>query len=366
MKKLLVNYTGKKGGGPEFAFEMTKALTKLDLEIYVIISKKVSNIHEWRGLKVKRLIEIDTYNNLIELFFIWLKYLFFNIQSKYRLPNRIDYIFVPMEQPLTKTINNWFKGAKVFLTIHDVEPHSGDNLVFRLFNGMLNYKIKNFSYKIILLSNVFIKKYSEKYRFNENNIIVLKHGLFNNISNTASASLPFKYKSKINFIFFGRISEYKGIDILLEGFYEYLNNNSEASLTIAGAGDIEKYKPMIKKIPKINIFNWWLSDGEIKSLFELPNSVLITPYRDASQSGVITLANLFHIPVISSNVGGLIEQVLDNYSGLLFNNGNTKELVSKMELIQDHNLATFLTNNAYRDLISAWDYNAKILFELMK
>jgi len=366
MKKLLINYTGKKGGGAEYAFEMTKALVNFDLEIYVIISKKVSNLLNWKKLNVKRIIEIETYNNVFGLFFQWLKLKFFiNFSKAFKIPKDIDFIYVPMEQPLTKTINDHFKNSKVLLTIHDVEPHSGDNLIYSFFNYFLNYNTRSSSFRIVLLSDIFKNKFSQKYNFDEKHILVLKHGLFNKYFNISPVDIELNFIAETNYLFFGRISDYKGIDILLKAFNHYQLVNPKISLTIAGFGDLNKFVSLINNSKNLNILNRWITDEEIVSLFKISNTVLITPYKDASQSGVITLANLFKIPVISSNVGGLVEQVEHSFTGLLFDSEDILKLVKRMDEIRDKELVKFLVENAYNVIQGAWDESAKILFDTM-
>lgn len=156
MKSILVNYTGSKGGGAEYAYEMTKALSNQGFKIYAIISEKVSNVDLWDNLGIEKIVKIKTYNNVFGLFirFFVIKFL----QRKRimnQLPYNFDYIYIPMEQPLTKAINNFYKKTKVLLTVHDVDPHSGDSKIAHLIGGLLNFNIRKNSYRVLLLSKIF-------------------------------------------------------------------------------------------------------------------------------------------------------------------------------------------------------------------
>lgn len=47
MSKVLVNYIGKSGGGPAFAFEFAKGLANNGFDVYVVVSEYVDNKVDW-------------------------------------------------------------------------------------------------------------------------------------------------------------------------------------------------------------------------------------------------------------------------------------------------------------------------------
>ena len=51
----------------------------------------------------------------------------------------------------------------------------------------------------------------------------------------------------------------------------------------------------------------WLSEEEMARELNLAD-ILILPYREATQSGVMTIGLQLELPIISTNLGGLIEQ----------------------------------------------------------
>jgi glycosyltransferase involved in cell wall biosynthesis len=53
---------------------------------------------------------------------------------------------------------------------------------------------------------------------------------------------------------------------------------------------------------------------------------VVLPYRSATQSGVVPLAFAFGVPAIASATGGLVEQVIDGETGLLFAPGDVDAL----------------------------------------
>ena len=211
---------------------------------------------------------------------------------------------------------------------------------------------------MILLSKTFIERYHEKYGIDKKHIHVIRHGLFSHYNEGESLPMPIK-EAKTNFLFFGRISEYKGIDLLIEA-YSDLKKTEDISLKIDVFGDMLSYQEKLKGLENVNIFNYWIPDSEIKRFFMIKNSVLVVPYKDATQSGVITVANLFKVPVIASNAGGLVEQVTHLKTGLLFETNNIEALkVAMKEVINQTCDFNEIVENAYLETTNLWDCGAK-------
>lgn len=136
-------------------------------------------------------------------------------------------------------------------------------------------------------------------------------------------------------LFFGIIDRYKGIDTLLRN---YIKSETHTPLVIAGSGKIlEEERKQIDQDPRIFLINRYITDEEMIYLF-MNSQFVITPYRDATQSGIIPIAYKFGKPVVSSNVKGLTQFIEDNKTGkictsdieyeeafLLFDNLKTRE-----------------------------------------
>jgi glycosyltransferase involved in cell wall biosynthesis len=204
--------------------------------------------------------------------------------------------------------------------------HKGENSYFLKKLNDLQIKLAD---EIIVLSvfvkNIILNKNKQK------KIHVVPHGILeNNFIKTKEV------RETKNLLFFGRISEYKGVEILMESIAE--NPNIVDKLIIAGKSiyPIEYIKHF-----KIEIIDEYLSEERIGDLFNWADA-LILPYVEGSQSGVIGLGVFAEIPMICAKVGGLQEQlnqdealwILPNkediVSGItrLFNN---KELMKKIK-----------------------------------
>lgn len=134
-------------------------------------------------------------------------------------------------------------------------------------------------------------------------------------------------------LFFGRLEEYKGIDVLLTAYAELVSwANGESSecdvnvpeLVLAGPGDLAPL--WAGNVPPRVVFrNGLIGDDEALDLFRRC-SLVILPYTDATQSALIAAAYYFCKPVIVSCVGALPEYVVDQETGFVVEPGHPPSL----------------------------------------
>ena len=118
-------------------------------------------------------------------------------------------------------------------------------------------------------------------------------------------------------LFFGRIWPYKGLEHLIRAEPLITAAVPGARIVIAGEGeDFERYRRMMVNPDRFVVWNEYVSDAKRAELFERA-SVVVLPYVEASQSGVIPLAYRYGKPVVATTVGGLPEAVDDGETGYL-------------------------------------------------
>lgn len=300
--RIMVVFPGRKGAGPKYAFEMTKALLGLGLHADIILSQAIHNKKDWESLENCEITYIPTYDNLIEFFNRTLAFPFKvkPLIKKYR-GRTYDFCYVPMIQPWTYFILKTLHLNNIVTTLHDPIPHKGTGKIFNI----LCKKTIGISTKIVILSKSFLDYTSSAYRKDTKDIIHIPHGTF---LYTTSYSPKLNYISEYNFLFFGRISPYKGIDILLEAYQELSTEYSNISLTIAGSGDLSEYKELLCNISNLNLINQFIPDQEVSSYFKIKNGIVVLPYIEATQSGVIPIAMQERTPIIITKLKGLLEQ----------------------------------------------------------
>jgi glycosyltransferase involved in cell wall biosynthesis len=132
---------------------------------------------------------------------------------------------------------------------------------------------------------------------------VIPHGVFEHLaSGTAVADTAPLETDKPVVLCFGLMRPYKGIDLLLEAWAEV----DDAELWIAGMPrmDISPLKgaapPNVRFVPR------FITDAELPGYFRAAHLVVL-PYREIDQSGVLFTALAFGKPLLLSDVGGFPE-----------------------------------------------------------
>jgi glycosyltransferase involved in cell wall biosynthesis len=112
---------------------------------------------------------------------------------------------------------------------------------------------------------------------------------------------------------------------------------------------------------KFNVLNYNISNQEAAELFQ-KCSVVVLPYIDASQSGVILPAYAFKKPVVITDVGSIAETVDDGVTGFIVPPKDTEALAKAIiKLLNDAKLRKIIGNNAYHKLKTdlSWDIIAQ-------
>ena len=359
---IVVNYTGRKGGGELDAYEVTKAFIKQGENVIAIISDQIENISMWKQLSIERLIIIQTYR---DKFTFVVNSILFPVKVAKKIKRecseyQIKAVYCPMSSFWARPINRIFKGSKL-VSNHDPIPHSGTNRI-AVWLMERSYTTADI---IIVHSESFLdfarKKYGEVFY-----IALGRHDLYKSMNK--KKKIVCYDPDKINFLFFGRITEYKGVDILLKAYQRIEERYPEATLYIIGDGDISPYRDLIKGLKSITVINRWIRDEEVESCFLGNSLITICPYKDATQSGVILLSYDYKVPVIASDTGGIREQVINNETGLLIHPEDIDSLYNAMQsFIENEKLISHMKKKIEIFLQRfSWEKAASRLIELME
>lgn len=123
------------------------------------------------------------------------------------------------------------------------------------------------------------------------------------------------------FALFGLIRDYKGLDILLDALADEELKGQQLKLIIAGEfySGAEKYHEQIKRLElndRIILRDRYIPDDEVANYFNAA-SLVVQPYKTATQSGVTQVAYHFNKPMVVTNVGGLKEMIPDGKVGFV-------------------------------------------------
>ncbi len=217
--------------------------------------------------------------------------------------------------------------SRLMISIHDPFPHSSDekhaaSLLSRFYRFVNDHFIKHH----LLYNKTQLADYSNFFSIDPSRVFASRLGPYSCLPSSHFHKMTYD----IDFLFFGRIEKYKGLELLLDAFRLLLNSNPQAKLCIAGKGDLG-FDLKSKGIPENNIcfINRFIPNEELEELIA-HSKVIVCPYLDATQSGVVMTAYGFRTPVIVTDVGALAESVDHGLTGMVVEPNNPLALSKAM------------------------------------
>ena len=195
-------------------------------------------------------------------------------------------------------------GCNVKSTIHDVTPHDGRGYLDIMFNNIVIW----LSNELVVYSAFSKQELERRRNIGSKRILQRKIGGYDLMYQRA---LCFKRNVPMRILFFGRIEPYKGIDI----FLELVKANASYDFVVAGKGTLSELV-LSYDLPNLTFINRYIPDTEIPDFFSGFDYIFL-PYKSATQSGVVALAQYFGVYPVVSNVGAFSEQIQNIDYGML-------------------------------------------------
>lgn len=146
-------------------------------------------------------------------------------------------------------------------------------------------------------------------------------------------------------LYAGRLSDEKGVDVLIKA----MQYNHDIPLVIAGSGpEEEKLKRLTSSLQLANIsFKGNVNANEMKQLMSDCSFVVIPSVWYENFPYVLAEAYAHAKPVIGSNMGGILEYIIESETGVIYNSYNEKELAEKIkQLFSDKERILIMGKNA--------------------
>ena len=210
----------------------------------------------------------------------------------------------------------WWVRRPLAYTVHDPKPHSGERWHVKKIDELLRRKAS-----LLFVHGESAKQDLINEGYSPEAIIVVPHGRY---ELTADKSMQANLKNQL--LFFGRIEDYKGLDILLKAMPKIWSEYPDWNLMVAGHGDISPHKAWMND-ERIIIRNDFIPDEEVGKYFQ-ESRLVVLPYKNATQSGVIPIAAAYSRPVVASRVGAIPDMVVDGKTGILVEPSSASALAS--------------------------------------
>jgi glycosyltransferase involved in cell wall biosynthesis len=246
-----------------------------------------------------------------------------NLGFMYRLRRQIDLLSPDVVHILSEGVlwlNLVIPTAQkygIVTTVHDVTYHVGDRASRQVPRWFADQLIRR-SDRIIVHGSTLRTAAESRYPEVRDRLSILPHIVLKRYREiSVIGSMKRSNSRTVNVLFFGRIYRYKGLDVLIRSMALVTREFSNIRLVIAGEGDnFSNYRREMVDPQFFEVRNRRIPDKEAAQLF-IDADIVVLPYLEASQSGVLSIANAFARPVIVTNVGELGRAVVDGVSGLV-------------------------------------------------
>ena len=265
-------------------------------------------------LKYKENISVIEEKGFLKYIFIilnWYKFIkeFCRLKRKYN----INKIFIYPDNRIIYPLLSFFMNKiKIICWVHDPSLHLGETINAKL-NRFLNRKtlFKKVTHFIVSYKSAENELYNN-YNIDKRKIssIFLPRLSSMEFEDILTTSIPTRY----DFIFFGRIEEYKGVDLLIKTFKN--NELKNIKLLIVGDGQKSQYiKEKIKTLHNVFFINKYVSDRRLAE-YIMQSKYVILPYKTATGSQTIQIANYYNKLVLATKVGCFPEYIIDGENGV--------------------------------------------------
>ncbi len=229
--------------------------------------------------------------------------------------------WIPFMGPCLGTVSRLVRRnnkTKVIAIVDNAIPHekrSGDKIFTKWFTGSVDAFV-TMSKQVLQDLNQFNKTKPRVFSL---------HPLYDNFGEIVSKSDACKKlnlpENQTYLLFFGFIRDYKGLDWLLNALVDERLKRKSFKLVIAGEyySNREMYENLVAELglsDSLVMRTDFIANEDVKYYFSLAD-LIVQPYKSATQSGVTQVAYHFEKPILTSNVGGLAEIVLDGKTGII-------------------------------------------------
>lgn len=246
-------------------------------------------------------------------------------------------------------------GKRIVLTAHNVnaDKRDGKDTRFNRVTLWIQYRLCD---HIFVHTEKMKRELMAEFSVPDTQVTVIPFGINNAVPNTSLTPRDAKQRLGLvegerTILFFGRITPYKGLDYLIPAFRQRLARSNDYRLIIAGKVDrCEKYWEAIRediqedvRAGRIILRDEFIPDDQTEVYFKAAD-VLVLPYRNIYQSGVLFLSHSFGLPVLAADVGSLTEDIVEGKTGFAFRPEDPVDLARAIE--------QFFTSDLYSNLNS--------------
>lgn len=277
-------------------------------------------------------------------------------QGCYRELNRfLKLVYTKLKKPIISALHN-----DPLSSIKDIKRNIEANdwkskikrTFFPLYKEWVKYLVKkdynrlcNFSYKIVLLSQTYIKDFKKISQCNDSKICIIPNGI-------PFKKSPIQYNKEKIVIYVGRVIEHQKRISRLISIWKQIQN-AEWKLQIIGDGkDINYYKTQVKQEHISNIeFLGYKKD--VSKYMQRASIICLVSDFEGFPMTLIEAMYEKCIPISYGSYSAIYDLIKDGINGYIIQPFDEQSYIKKLkELINSKDLRLKLSNNAYYTSLS--------------
>ncbi len=293
--RVLVWQWGRRGAGPRYAVELTRALRRSP-GVTALLS--LSTGAEIMAEAPDCDLPVETYAGLAG----WALRLLTIPLAAPTLARRLralqlDGAVCAMPAPLDLLMATALRRAGVpyAVTVHDATLHPGD--IFPM-QAVLQRRLLRGAAALVALSGHVAGQLGERRPVLRARLSPLAYG--------PPPPAPRQHGGAPRLLSFGRLLPYKGLDLLADALARV--GPGRVSVRVVGSGPESPELDALRRLPWVALENRWAPEAEVGDLLAWADALVLS-HREASQSGVAAAALAAGRLVVATNVGGLPEQL---------------------------------------------------------
>lgn len=234
--------------------------------------------------------------------------------------------------PWVPLVMPWLRRFPLVATIHDALTHPGDRPP-RFVMFAVNLVVTRMAHQIIVHGQPQADILLRTYRTRPDKVNVIPMGGFDMFKVLAKEQVT---PSSRVVLFFGRLRAYKGLEVLIRAAPLIAARVPDVRFVIAGLGECPSVHQAAAEHPDwFEVHNRFIEAEEVPRFFQRA-ALVVQPYLEASQSGVLPVAYLFGRPVVATRVGSIPGIVDHGKTGYLVEPGDERALAEAViRLLQD-------------------------------
>ncbi len=255
-------------------------------------------------------------------------------------------------------------GARTVVEFHEVlDPGEAKLALAQSYVRLVAPLMIRLAHGFVVHSEYDRKLLQRHYKLDQRPVALIPHGPYNQYQSIEEEQEQLAPAECCNLLFLGLIRPYKGLEDLIQAF-DALPESEIAKYRLTVVGETWEGCTLPARLiershyrDRINFVNRYVSDEEVAAFFASAD-VVVFPYHRASTSGTLHIAMSQGLPVVVTQVGGLVEAVADYEGAILIPPRDHSAL--KDALLQ----ALKLCGKRYTDPHS-WESTSKSYFDLL-